>query len=440
MHITRELAQACRWKADATWHPAQESLDTFLFTQLWQLPYPNIALLIPPVMHNVAHSFICQLNTILEKHLTIIRSHLATIRHFGKRWVRNAIANFINAADVVATLPPTAKPICIAAGGPSLNMHLTMLHAMRAHIQVWALSSAVPALLSANIHPDLVVTTDGSHWATHHIRNIAPETLIAMPLTAAHCADIAHRRTLIFHQRFALEQELATSKIDNPIVLRPHASVATSALELTEHSPAQTILLCGLDLGYCSGMLHCRPHAFERIFMPTENRLRTYETATAMRYLAAERFTPHARITLQHRIYRQETQAIISQLSATKSIYQLSGYTHIDNARIIDRRASEALIMSARDASTPPSRDRNTLRPRISYRRRRDALTAIITRYIKKIEDIPHKYAMPPAVRELAYALTGEEYARVWDHTATDEQYRRMQRRMVTTLHALCKY
>ena len=213
-----------------------------------------------------------------------LSANLTTTGSLGKLWLRNAMANFLF-IDMPIRPPRIAAPIIIAAAGPRLELALDDIHAARDRAYIWALPSALAALLHRRIVPDLVVVTDPTIYTAEHLRPIAPiagqvaehampvAMPVAMPLTAARAAArlAAGAPTMIFNQGFGIEHDLALVA-DAPLVAA-NGTVAGSALELALGLGATAIVFAGLDLCSDDMKLYARPHAFDHYQWECESRL-----------------------------------------------------------------------------------------------------------------------------------------------------------------------
>ena len=112
-----------------------------------------------------------------------------TAENFGKRWFRNVFKNLA----ILKQAPryrPFAAPLLVAAAGPSLEETLPRLaeQKKKAPLFILAVSSSAPALLAADMPPDLILGADGGNWALLHLYEALrkpPRGVFAAALTAA---------------------------------------------------------------------------------------------------------------------------------------------------------------------------------------------------------------------------------------------------------------
>ncbi|MBN2353460.1 MAG: DUF115 domain-containing protein [Spirochaetales bacterium] len=185
----------------------------------------------------------------------------------GRRWLRNTLENFLLLdAPVAGRLLDPTLPLVIAAAGPSLDAALPLLVRHRDRVNLWALASALKALRSRGLEPDLTVATDAGYYASHlllHSGGGIP--LLAMPLSGAREAWRAADRVFLFAQPNFFELELfARSETSVPAV-DAHGTVAGTALFLARAGGAATVFFCGLDCSYDDIRSHAAPHPYDEL-------------------------------------------------------------------------------------------------------------------------------------------------------------------------------
>ncbi|MFP4373213.1 MAG: 6-hydroxymethylpterin diphosphokinase MptE-like protein [Spirochaetaceae bacterium] len=226
-------------------------------------------------------------------------AELATTGFFGRRYIRNAVRNLLFAGRP-RTTAPGEKPVCIAASGPGLERACRWIRENRTHIELWALSSAAPALTARGITPDLVVHQDAGYYATLHLAEVvrldgggagkartgsgppaAAALPILMPATAALPPGRLRSAPIIFHQGTRIEEELLSALGIEPRRTTETGTVAATATLLAlAHSPG-IVYLAGLDLCREDIRAHATPHAFEPYLSRGESRLRPFYSGLA---------------------------------------------------------------------------------------------------------------------------------------------------------------
>ena len=222
---------------------------------------------------------------------------VATTGFFGRRYIRNAVRTLLFSKSAHTSGPGT-KPVCIAASGPSIERSSLWISENRSRIEVWALSSATPALRARGITPDLVVHQDAGYYATLHLAEAAragdtagpsgaseetgasvgaaPAHMspILMPATAALPPRELRSAPILFHQGTELETELFSALGIEPPRTSETGTVAATATLLALARSSGTVYLAGLDLSRDDIRAHATPHAFEPYLSRRESRLR----------------------------------------------------------------------------------------------------------------------------------------------------------------------
>lgn len=207
---------------------------------------------------------------------------VATTGFFGRRYIKNAVRTLLFSESPRAS-GPGAKPVCIAASGPSIERSSLWIAENRPRIEVWALSSATPALRARGITPDLVVHQDAGYYATLHLAEAArtgggtasAETPpILMPATAALPPQNLRSAPVLFHQGTHVENEVFSALgIEPPRTSETGTVAATATLLALARSPGR-VYLAGVDLSREDIRAHATPHAFEPYLSRNESRLR----------------------------------------------------------------------------------------------------------------------------------------------------------------------
>jgi hypothetical protein len=206
-----------------------------------------------------------------------MKANYVTTCATGRLWVRNAFVNFTRMpATLISAEPEPARPLVIAASGPSLERSITHIKRHREACDLWALPSAVEALLFAGLDPDLVVATDAGYDATRHLDSIHHKKLpVAMPLSAARGAWRFASSVLPVAQPYVFEKALWGALPGlMPYAVSPQGTVAATAYRLAETVGYRCIIFAGLDFCYQDVLSHARPGLFEKAFFADADRLR----------------------------------------------------------------------------------------------------------------------------------------------------------------------
>ena len=115
--------------------------------------------------------------------MTVIRQTINTISddytvqaHFGKKWYKNTILNLPRAQLATTTLSPVKKAI-VTGAGPSLETQISRIRDERTSSYLIATDTSLPALLTYDIKPDLVISIDCQHISYHHFLSGFPHDI-----------------------------------------------------------------------------------------------------------------------------------------------------------------------------------------------------------------------------------------------------------------------
>ncbi len=358
LHIDNRLYQRCRWPADAVWYPGlSRSLETVCSSFIAASPLPRIAIIIPPVMLQLAPTEVAAYREKLRGLLTQIRSDIATVGTFGRCWLVNSLINFLSIAHITR-IPPITKPLCIVGSGSSIDEQLGILNKLQKKLTIWALPSALPSLLKENIIPQLVVATDGGYWATWHYRPLrtisnSPGIPWALPLTAARGIYHYQHPVFLFQQGFALERRLAHFLVPRSPALPSSGTVAGSALLLAAHLGARQVILAGIDLAFRNWHLHCQHHSFHHYYQQHLHRTYPVGMIELLKWMAATASdSPSMRIERRHAIYRTMLEGIISTFQKKISVGVLAPSAFGEHIPTYRRREIEHIIAHSTAASS----------------------------------------------------------------------------------------
>jgi hypothetical protein len=210
----------------------------------------------------------------------------ATLRRFGKRWVRNLAANrgairdLPGVSELFARLSPLPFPVLLAAAGPSLDSVAPLLPDLAQRALVVAVDTSQRLLLERGVDPDFTVAVDPQYWNARHLDRVpAPNTcLIAESAVWPSALREPFARAFLCASLFPLGRFIE-ERIDPKGSLGAGGSVATTAWDFARSLlPAGGDLwIAGLDLSFPGLKTHFRGALFEtrahwesRRFLPAE--------------------------------------------------------------------------------------------------------------------------------------------------------------------------
>ncbi|MDR0403542.1 MAG: DUF115 domain-containing protein [Treponema sp.] len=274
-----ECAPYCREDGAASWSPASDSsLEDFLESVLPDAAPDGIKLIEwRPAAAAYGEKFV----EILSRAVELVRrkaANKATVRGFGRRWLRNSLRN-LGLLRRPAAPGRTSRPVLVSAAGPGLEKELPLLAALAASPVppfFLAVSSALPCLASAGIRPDMVVTTDGGAWAMFHLYEsvrLSGGLCFACALSAALPSQAGEYPALILADG-SVWQRYLLGALGLPFAAFPQrGTVSASALDLAFFLSSGPVYISGLDLRHNDIVTHCRPYALDRPRDEKANRL-----------------------------------------------------------------------------------------------------------------------------------------------------------------------
>lgn len=208
------------------------------------------------------------------------RINEATLRRFGRRWVRNLAAN----AALTPLLPGIAElrdayrgiPALILAAGPSLDEALPYLGALRERALVICVDTALRSALRAGSQPDYTLVVDPQYWNARHLdRCEAPlSALVTEPAVWPSALRGRWRARYLCSSLYPLGRYLEERCGKPKGALGAGGSVSTSAWDFARQLACSPIYLAGLDLSFPGGHTHARASLFEQRALAEGSRLR----------------------------------------------------------------------------------------------------------------------------------------------------------------------
>ncbi len=217
----------------------------------------------------------------------------ATLRRFGRLWVRNLARNL----DEIPRHPGVAGlegrfegiPAVVAAAGPGLDEVLPLLSVLRDRAVLVCVDTALRSVLRAGIEPDFLVVVDPQYWNARHLdRCRAPRSVLVteaavwpsilrIPFASVRlCASLYPLGTFAEGRAGGSKGRLGAG-----------GSVATTAWDFARVLGCRPIYMAGLDLGFPGGRTHARASRFEQKALAEGRRLRPPSTYLYEAYAGA---------------------------------------------------------------------------------------------------------------------------------------------------------
>jgi hypothetical protein len=222
----------------------------------------------------------------------------ATLKRFGKRWVRNLAANREAIRDLPGIsrlegcLAPISTPVFLAAAGPSLDAIGPLLPAIAQRAVVVAVDTSLRFLLEQGVNPDFTVVVDPQFWNARHLDRapasktcLIAESAVYPPVLRWNHGNtggsVAFARAFLCASLFPLGRFIE-DRLDPKGVLGAGGSVATTAWDFARilggGAPGSTIWIAGLDLSFPDLKTHFRGALFETRSLSESLRFNPAET------------------------------------------------------------------------------------------------------------------------------------------------------------------
>jgi hypothetical protein len=212
----------------------------------------------------------------------------ATLRRFGKRWVRNLAAN----REAIRDLPGIARlenclqkapggpvPVFLAAAGPSLDRLGPFLGAIAERCVVVAVDTSLRFLLRGGIDPDFAVVVDPQYWNARHLDRSPARRTALVAESAVYPPVLRHpfERAFLCGSLFPLGRFME-DRLDPKGALGAGGSVATTAWDFARVLGASVIWIAGLDLAFPDLKTHFKGALFEERALTESIRFNPGET------------------------------------------------------------------------------------------------------------------------------------------------------------------
>ncbi|MDR1898537.1 MAG: DUF115 domain-containing protein, partial [Treponema sp.] len=241
----------------------------------------------------------------VERHIAVRASrddvNTATLRRFGKRWVRNLSKNMKAIRDIpgisgleglAAAGSQAAKgaaapiPVFLAAAGPSLDRAGPLLGEIAARCIVVAVDTSLRFILKRGVDPDFALVVDPQFWNSRHLDRTGAGNTYLVAESAVYPPVLRHpfRGVFLCGSLFPLGRFIET-RVDPKGELGAGGSVATTAWDFARILGTGAVWIAGLDLSFPGLKTHFRGAVFEERAHAESHRRRPAETSsvTALR-------------------------------------------------------------------------------------------------------------------------------------------------------------
>ncbi len=216
--------------------------------------------------------------------LTKTRDVIATRSFFSLRWMKNVIKFCISIQKIC--IPKNIDcPIALVASGPTLKYSIEYLKENQSNYFIISLSSALEALLSNGIIPNMCISTDGGYYATKHLDVLYSYYKKGIEIPLAVCSEsnvptkILENCPIVPLCYVDSPELLFFKKCSIPsIVAIRNGTVSGTAADLSLSITDKEVYAFGLDLQEINSHSHIQPNAHETIKSPFDFKLNSLET------------------------------------------------------------------------------------------------------------------------------------------------------------------
>ena len=210
----------------------------------------------------------------------------ATLRKFGRRWIRNLTRNMDSIRDIpgISRLAGLAAgqepiPVFLAAAGPSLDNIAVLLPEIHRRCIIVAVDTSLRFLLRNGIHPDFTLVVDPQFWNSRHLDRCESRHTHLIVESAAYppVLRLPFKGMFLCGSLFPLGQFIE-ERVDPKGALGTGGSVATAAWDFCRMLGAGEIWIAGLDLAFPGLRTHYRGALFDEKVHAESGRFTPAET------------------------------------------------------------------------------------------------------------------------------------------------------------------
>lgn len=232
------------------------------------LPKGRIQLFKHRALYELDSEFYREIDKIVHHFISRRDVNTATLKKFGKLWVRNLIHNLnqLPQAMDVANLAGIFNnfPVLLLAAGPSLDNVLLHMEDLQKRFIIVAVDTSAAVLINAGYLPDFTVVVDPQYWNIRHLDRVDLSKTILMSESSTHPGIFRknHRKMFFCGSLFPLgifiEKYGGRKKR-----LGAGGSVATTAWDFCRLISYGHLFCGGLDLGFPENKTHFHGSFFE---------------------------------------------------------------------------------------------------------------------------------------------------------------------------------
>ncbi|MEA1910674.1 MAG: 6-hydroxymethylpterin diphosphokinase MptE-like protein, partial [Spirochaetota bacterium] len=239
------------------------------------LPKGSIQIFKHRALYELNREYYLEINILIQNFISRRDVNTATLKKFGKLWVRNLISNLelLPEAGDVGDLSGLFNnlPVLLLAAGPSLDKLLPLLKTLRNKFIIVAVDTSAPAVINAGVIPDFTVVVDPQYWNTRHLDRVDLSKTILISESSTHPGIFRKNHSKMFFCGSLFPLGVFMEKFGgHKKKLAAGGSVATTAWDFCRTLSSGQIFCGGLDLGFPENKTHFHGSFFEeKVHMET---------------------------------------------------------------------------------------------------------------------------------------------------------------------------
>ena len=239
------------------------------------LPKGSIQIFKHRALYELDTDYFKEVNTLIQHFISRRDVNSATLKKFGKLWVRNLISNldYLPDAGDVGDLSGLFNnfPVLLLAAGPSLDKILPHLDNLKKRFIIVAVDTSASVLVEAGHIPDFTVVVDPQYWNTRHLDRLDLRKTILISESSTHPGIFRKNHSKMFFGGSLFPLGVFMEKYGGSKKrLAAGGSVATTAWDFCRIISTGHLFCGGLDLGFPDNKTHFHGSFFEeKVHMET---------------------------------------------------------------------------------------------------------------------------------------------------------------------------
>ncbi len=232
------------------------------------LPKGDIQIFKHRALYELNIDFYREIDRIIHHFVSRREVNKATLKKFGKIWVRNLFSNLniLPKARDVGTLSGIFSnfPVLLLAAGPSLDKIIPELKELSRKFIIVAVDTSAGILINNGINPDFTVVVDPQYWNTRHLDRVSFNKTILMSESSTHPGIFRKNHKNLFFCGSLFPLGVFIEKYGGRKKrLGAGGSVATTAWDFCRLLSRGDLFCGGLDLGFPENKTHFHGSFFE---------------------------------------------------------------------------------------------------------------------------------------------------------------------------------